>query len=144
MSSTFNFIYLHICQPLHRPIHPINSPVSVTFPSLPSLPLRDHHSSSSNLILLSLYLSMHLPFPHPHSFNSSNLTSLSSWISTLLYLAHPPLCPSFVYLISLNYSLLQYLQLIGRRSARHTNLLSSCSGTFVVSLIQLYARCTHI
>src|SRR6218665_673568 len=106
MSSTFNFIYLHICQPLHRPIHPINSPVSVTFPSLSSLSLRNHHSSSSNLILLSFYLSMHLPFPHPHSFNSSNITSLSSWKSTLLCLTHPTLRPSFVHLILLNNSLL--------------------------------------
>src|SRR6218665_216797 len=46
---------------------------------------------------------------------------------------HSTLCPSFLHLLSMNYSLLQYLQLAWRRSTRHTNLLSPCS-----------ARCMHI
>ena len=49
VSSTFIFLYLHNRRPLHGTIHSINSPVSVTFPYLPSLPLRNNHSSSSNL-----------------------------------------------------------------------------------------------
>src|SRR6218665_1640145 len=49
VSSTFSFLYLHNRRPLHGTTHSINSPVSVTFPYLPSLPLCNSHSSSSNL-----------------------------------------------------------------------------------------------
>src|SRR6218665_3819117 len=49
VSSTFSFLYLHNRRSLHGTIHSINSPVSVTFPYLPSLLLCNSYSSSSNL-----------------------------------------------------------------------------------------------